>query len=498
VSTQTDFDVIVIGAGIAGLSAAALLSRAGCSVLLLERGAQVGGVCQAVDSAAGRVELGATMLTGFGPDGAVGHLCDRLGIRLTTRPCEPIFQVALQRHRLSLFADPDRLWPEVRREFPADEAAWRAFLFEMDLLAREQRNLAALLPACPPEGLRARLAAWRILGLGKFIGVGKQAVRMITEAAAVPARAALARHQLCPASQQVIDAALWYLLLRDADECSTLEAAMALHALREGSVVVSGGISALVEGLRERFQETGGQLRLGTEAGGCLAERRRVTGVVTTAGESIRSRWVICAIAPEVLAGRLLPAQHGWLRRPAPAAGPWPAEYSAIAAAVSVPERYFPSELSERCLVVPRADRPVRTGNFAAIHAGQDAGGIAGQADTRTVTVCRFAPTDALAADGAIEASLLDALDQVLPGVADLRAASQTFGPAALEGLWGRPLAVVRYARPLPVHLGRGGFGHRLGWAGMLWAGAWTHPGRSVSDVVEGATAVADLILESP
>ncbi|MBI4536772.1 MAG: NAD(P)/FAD-dependent oxidoreductase [candidate division NC10 bacterium] len=497
-SSNPDFDVIVVGAGIAGLAAAALLARAGRSVLLLERGAEVGGVCRAVDSAAGRVELGAAMLTGFGPDGSVGHLCDRLGIRLTTHPCEPIVQVATQRHRLSFFADPARLWREVRREFPAEEAGWRAFLFEMDLLAREQRNLAAVLPLHPPDGWRSRLAAWRVLWLGRISGQRKQAVRMVTEAGNIPARAALVRHGLGAAGQQMIDALLWYLSLRDADECSTLEAAMALHALREGSVTVSGGMPALVEALQERFREAGGQVRLETEVAGCLAERRRVAGVITAAGESIRARWVISTTPPEVLAGRLLPSRRGWLRRTAPVAGPWLAECSAATAAVRVPERYFPAELSGRCLVVPSAERPVRDGNFAAIHAGQEAGGIAGTPDGRTLTVCRFTPSGSPQDEGVMEASLLEALDQVLPGVSRLRTASQTFGPATLEGLWGRPRAVLRYARTLPEYLGRRGFGHRLGWTGMLWAGAWTHPGRLVSDVVEGATAVADLILETP
>jgi phytoene dehydrogenase-like protein len=497
VSGNADFDVIVVGAGIAGLTAAALLARAGRSVLLLERGAEVGGVCREVESSAGRVAVGAALLTGFGPDSSVGHLCDRLDIRLSATPCEPIFQVALLKHRVSLFADPDRLWPELRREFPAEAAGWRAFLFEMDLLAHEQRALAALLPWSPPGGWRAHLASWRVLGLGKVAGIRKPAVRMVTGAAAVPARAALARHGLGPASQQVIDAALWYLLLRVADECSTLEAALALHALREGSVTIPGGLATLVASLRERFQESGGTLRLDSEAAGCLVERGRVVGV-RVAGDAIRSRWVIAAVPPEVLAGRLLPSRRPWWRRTPPMAGPWVSECSAAAAAVRVPERYFPAELSARCLVVPFADRPVGAGNFAAVQVQPDAGAVPQQGDDKRLTVWGVFPTAALPEDRRIAAGLLDALDRVLPGAATLATASQLFGPAALEGLWGRSRAAVRYARSVPEYLGRRGFGHRPNVPGLLWVGAWTYPGMSVSDVVEGAAAAADRILETP
>jgi phytoene dehydrogenase-like protein len=58
-------------------------------------------------------------------------------------------------------------------------------------------------------------------------------------------------------------------------------------------------------------------------------------------------------------------------------------------------------------------------------------------------------------------------------------------------------MAAVRYEFESGDWLGRRGLAHQVGWPGLLAVGEWTHPGRLVSDVVEGAMHVADLIVAS-
>jgi hypothetical protein len=55
-------------------------------------------------------------------------------------------------------------------------------------------------------------------------------------------------------------------------------------------------------------------------------------------------------------------------------------------------------------------------------------------------------------------------------------------------------MAAVRYATDSRAWLGRRGLPHRVGWPGLLAVGEWTYPGRLISDVVEGAMRVADII----
>ena len=61
-----DADVIVVGAGVGGLSAAGLLAKSGLRVLVIDRNYMPGGACGAIRRDGITFDLGAAMLFGFG------------------------------------------------------------------------------------------------------------------------------------------------------------------------------------------------------------------------------------------------------------------------------------------------------------------------------------------------------------------------------------------------------------------------------------------------
>jgi phytoene dehydrogenase-like protein len=321
--------------------------------------------------------------------------------------------------------------------------------------------------------------------------------RSLKRAQRTPLRATLVRHGLGETGQRVVEAPLWYLLLRDSGECSTLEAAVALQQARRGVVAIPGGVTALVDALAEKFQQDGGQLRLGTPVDHLLVEGGRVRGLVTAGAEMIRARWVITDVPPDVLVGSLLPRRHGWLHRQRGPGGPWRPARLMEAMVLAVPESLMPSELCGHCFIVRNRTQPAREENLVFVRTapswglGQEGGGL------RYLTVGRFVAEQSRHAREAMQGELLEALDEIVPGVDSAMVFHRELTADALAELWGRPSAAVQYAAESRDWLGQRGLPHRLSWPGLLAVGEWTFPGRLVSNVVEGATRVAGLIAES-
>lgn len=489
------YDAAVVGAGIGGLATAALLARAGRSVILLDRAPVAGGVCQPLVYEAYRFDLGATLLTGFGPGGPLQLLCQRLGISLSVRACDPAMQVALPQHRVSLWAEPEAWWREIRREFPGDQAGWRALWADLTVLAQERARALQELPPLPPEGWGERLRLWRVLTLGTLSPGPGQSGAALKRALATPFQATMHRHRLGEGSCRVLEAALWYLALRDPSECSTLEAAILLLQSRHGVAAVPGGTAALVEALGEQFQKDGGLLRLGTPAARLHLEGGRVRGVVTSTGETIRARWVVTNVPPGVLTGTLLPPRRGWFHGRSPVDVPWEPILTAELMVLAVPEALLPSELSGLCFVVRDPRRPARAENLAFVRTAPAWDERQGPGGIRCLSVGRFVPAVSPSGDAAVEADLLAAVDQLVPGVAGAMAYHRILTQAALAEAWGRPAAAVRYGVETQNWLGQRGLPHRLGRPGLLALGDWTYPGRLVAQVAEGAMRVADLII---
>ena len=492
--TEQTCDVAVVGAGLGGLATAGLLAKAGRSVILLDRAARAGGVCQSLSREEYRFELGGSLLSGFTPGGPLARLREWLGLSLSTQACEPGLQVASPKHRLSLFGEAERCWPEVRREFPEEAAGWRALLSELDTLARERDQVAAELPQLPPVGWSQNLRVWRALTVRALLRARTYAAGRLRKAQATPFRSTMRRHGLGRESQQVLEACLWYLLLRDPDECGTLEAAVALQQVRQGVVAIPGGTTALVESLVAQLQRDGGQLRLETPVVQCLVERGRVAGLVLAGGETIRARWVVADVPPGVLMAGLLPPPSGWFRRRPPAAGTWDATRVAQVMVLAVPEPMLPSELGAHCLILPDPERPARDENVVFVHTRPGWDRTQAPPGVRCLTVGRFVPPGPEAEESSVASALFEALDQIVPGIAGGMVYHELLPSAALAEMWGRPSAAVQYAMTPREWLGRRGLPHRMEWPGLLVVGEWTYPGRLLAGVAEGAMRVADLI----
>src|SRR5580693_1401836 len=141
-STQarTRWDAIVVGAGHNGLTAGAMLARAGLATLVAERRDVPGGCCVTEEIAPGcRASTTSYIASMLRPEVIRELRLGRHGLRMI--PCEPSVQVAIDGEVLASWNDPARTAAEIRRFSPADARAFLAADHELRGLAARLQPL---------------------------------------------------------------------------------------------------------------------------------------------------------------------------------------------------------------------------------------------------------------------------------------------------------------------------------------------------------------------
>ncbi|WP_066424089.1 C-3',4' desaturase CrtD [Anabaena sp. 4-3] len=132
---QTKPRVIVIGAGIGGLTAAALLAHRGYSVLALDQALVPGGCASTFKRQGFTFDVGATQVAGLEPGGIHHRIFSELEIDLPdATPCDPACAVYLpgENTPINVWRDPEKWQDERQKQFPGSEPFWQlmATLFD--------------------------------------------------------------------------------------------------------------------------------------------------------------------------------------------------------------------------------------------------------------------------------------------------------------------------------------------------------------------------------
>ena len=114
------YDLIVVGAGLGGLAASALLSRKSKKVVVVEPGKVVGGALGTVEKNDFVFPTGPILSFGFERGGTFQELYETLGIPHSASVLSPCYQVALPDRRITVYAEASETLEELRREFPGE------------------------------------------------------------------------------------------------------------------------------------------------------------------------------------------------------------------------------------------------------------------------------------------------------------------------------------------------------------------------------------------
>ncbi|MGK7941580.1 MAG: C-3',4' desaturase CrtD [Crocosphaera sp.] len=145
-------EVVIIGAGIGGLTAGALLARRGYQVTVYEQAYVPGGCASTFKRRGFTFDVGATQVAGLEPGGIHHRIFAELGIDLPpTTPCDPACAVFLpgETQPINVWRDPKKWQRERQKQFPGSESFWQllAKLFQASWQFQSRD------PVLPPRNL---------------------------------------------------------------------------------------------------------------------------------------------------------------------------------------------------------------------------------------------------------------------------------------------------------------------------------------------------------
>ena len=275
------YEVVVVGGGIGGLTAAALVAARGRRVCLLEREPEAGGLAAPFDRAGYRFEPGAGLYAGWGPGDLHARVFAELPVPAPeAREVSPAYVVRLPDGAdVRVGGPPEEFADALRAAFPECADAAARFYREAGETARALRLAAQKFP---PLAHASKLTRLRLAASAPLV-----ARRLLARE-----RDAVAAHLggTSPRFRRFVDAQLQLSAQAPADSCAYLYGALALTEPLRGMHALGGGAGSLVAALVESIRACGGTVRTNAHALRLAFDARgRAAGVELLTGETVEA-----------------------------------------------------------------------------------------------------------------------------------------------------------------------------------------------------------------
>jgi len=494
-ASRDAYDAIVVGSGLGGLTAAALLARAGRRVLVVERHDRPGGYAHAFrrrryhfDSA---VHLVAGCEPAPGTDGGVLHrLLTGLGVRdrCDFVRVDPCYRIEWPGFTLDVPTGLERFVEAHAERFPSEAKGIRGFTEDCLAICSEVVRADAETAAGPlnhPEHFPLLLRHRRAT-LGQV----------------------LAHHLEDPAARAAL-AALWpYLGLPPARVSFLYFATMLMSYVADGAYYCRGTFQSLADALVAALERDGGEILLRSVVRRIRVEGGRVAGVVLENGQRIEAPLVVSNADARQTIEELVGVKH------------FPPRYSRRLEAMTPSISGF-LVYAATSLDLSRAALAHETFLYTGSdHEEQYASGLAGDPAWLSMTVPtlvdpKLAPAGehllvlttlvAFCAEQPwaerkqrLVEALLRQAERRLPGLSRSLRHAEGATPRTLERYTRNEAGAMYGFEMTPAQVGPGRLENETPLAGLFLAGHWTRPGGGVVGVVQSGLRTARLALGLP
>jgi C-3',4' desaturase CrtD len=272
--------VIVIGAGIGGLTAGALLARRGYEVTIYDQAIVPGGCASTFNRRGFTFDVGATQVAGLEAGGIHQRIFQELDIPLPEATfCDPACAVFLpgETQPINVWRDRDQWRAERQRQFPKSEPFWQLLgkLFEASWQFQSRD------PVLPPRNL------W---DLQQLVGAMRPHTLITVPFALMTVTNALKLYGLAGDRRlkMFLDLQLKLYSQVKADETALLYAATALSVSQapQGLFHLQGSMQVLSDRLVEGLEKYDGKLLMGHRVEKILTQAGKATGVIVKNNKS--------------------------------------------------------------------------------------------------------------------------------------------------------------------------------------------------------------------